>query len=34
MDADLLLQELQRLNLRGLLRCDYEPAFSWMYSQA
>jgi hypothetical protein len=33
-DADFLLQLLQRLGLRRRLRKCYEPAFSWMYSQA
>ncbi len=37
-DPDLLLKELQRLSERWdaarVLRLCYEPAFSWMYSQA
>src|SRR5438128_3458490 len=33
-NPDLLLEELQRLSERCSLRLCYEPAFSWMYSQA
>ena len=33
-DADLLLEKLQRLRERCSLGLCYEPAFSWMYSQA
>jgi hypothetical protein len=36
-NPDLLLEELQRLSERDaprVLRLCYEPAFSWMYSQA
>ena len=33
-DADLLLEELQRLRERRCLGLCYEAAFSWMYSQA
>jgi hypothetical protein len=34
MNPDLLLQKLERLRERRSLRLCYEPAFSWMYSQA
>jgi len=34
MDPDLLLEELEGLAERCGLRLCYEPAFSWMYSQA
>jgi hypothetical protein len=33
-NPDLLLKELQRLREGCSLRLCYEPAFSWMYSQA
>ena len=33
-NADLLLELLQRLRERRRLGLSYEPAFSWMYSQA
>ena len=33
-NPDLLLELLQRLRQRRSLRLSYEPAFSWMYSQA
>jgi hypothetical protein len=33
-NPDLLLELLQRLRWRRSLRLSYEPAFSWMYSQA
>jgi hypothetical protein len=34
MNPDLLLQKLERLRERRSLGLCYEPAFSWMYSQA